>query len=207
MKKYLVAIVVFMFCLVANAQFVQYGLKAGMNLSGESAHEYPGGNLFDKSGYRTGFALGAVVNYQLSHSLDLEADLMYSMQGMKDKLFVMEGGLPTERQVDYKIRSQYLNLPIALKYFLMDGLYIECGPQVGYLLSKADKADGIDTTNLFEASNTRKFDFSILGGLGLVFKNNVFIDARYVHGLTDTTSIYKGGKNRNFQIVLGYYFD
>lgn len=206
MKKLISIIVFFMLCLVANAQVIQYGIKAGMNLSGESEHEYPA-YTFEGSGYTTGFALGCVVNYQLSHSLDMEADLMYSMQGMKDDITIMEGNEGFERQVDYKIRSHYMNLPIVLKYFVMDGFYIECGPQVGYLLSKKDEAENIDMTNSFDASNTKKVDFSILGGLGMVFKNNMFIDARYIHGMTDTSQLYKGGRNRTFQIVLGYYFN
>ena len=42
-----------MLCLVANAQVFQYGIKAGMNLSGESDHEYPA-STFEGSGYTTG---------------------------------------------------------------------------------------------------------------------------------------------------------
>lgn len=206
MKKLISILVFFMLCLAVKAQFVQYGIKAGMNLSGESDHVYPA-STFEGSGCTTGFALGGVVNYQLSHSLDMEADLMYSMQGMKDDITIMEGNEGFERQVDYKIRSHYMNLPIVLKYYMMDGLYIECGPQVGYLLSKKDEVETGDITNMFDASNTKKVDFSILGGLGMVFNNNMFIDARYIHGMTDTCELYKGGRNRTFQIVLGYYFN
>ena len=206
MKKRISIIVLCMLCLVANAQVFQYGIKAGMNLSGESEHEYPA-YTFEGSGYTAGFALGGVFNYQLSHTFDLEADLMYSMQGMKDDLTIMNDNGVFEQTVDYKIRSHYMNLPIVLKYFVMDGLYIECGPQVGYLLSKKDEAENIDMTNSFDSSNTKKADFSILGGLGIVFKNNMFIDARYIHGMTDTSRLYKGGRNRTFQIVLGYYFN
>lgn len=206
MKQLISIIVLSMLCLVANAQVIQYGIKAGMNLSGESDHEYPA-YTFEGSGYTTGFALGGVINFQLSHSFDLEADLMYSMQGMKDDLTIMNDKGVFEQTVDYKIRSHYMNLPIVLKYFVMDGLYIECGPQVGYLLSKKDEAETVDMTNSFDSSNTKKADFSILGGLGIVFKNNMFIDARYIHGMTDTSRLYKGGRNRTFQIVLGYYFN
>lgn len=206
MKKRISIILLFMLCLVANAQVFQYGIKAGMNLSGESDHEYPA-STFEGSGYTTGFALGGVFNYQLAHSFDLEADLMYSMQGMKEDLTIMNDNGVFEQTVDYKIRSHYMNLPIVLKYYMMDGLYVECGPQVGYLLSKKDEAETVDMTNSFDSSNTKKADFSILGGLGIVFKNNMFIDARYIHGMTDTSRLYKGGRNRTFQIVLGYYFN
>lgn len=206
MKKLVSILVFFMLCLAVKAQFVQYGIKAGINWSGESDHEYPA-YTFEGSGYTTGFAFGGVINFQLSHSFDLEADLMYSMQGMKDDLTIMNENGVSERTVDYKIRSHYMNIPIALKYFVMDGLYIECGPQVGYLLSKKDEVETGDITNMFDASNTKKVDFSILGGLGMVFNNNMFIDARYIHGMTDTCELYKGGRNRTFQIVLGYYFN
>ena len=141
MKKLLFISVLLCLAIGANAQKWQHGVKAGMNISTVTLPDNSQSPI--NPGFVVGCNVGAVINYNINERFAVEADLMYSMQGMKDKLFVMEGGLPTERQVDYKIRSQYINLPIALKYFLMDGLYIECGPQVGYLLSKADEADGI----------------------------------------------------------------
>ena len=39
-----------------------------------------------------------------------------------------------------------------------------------------------------------------------MFDNNVFIEGRYIHGLTGTSKVVDGCKNRNIQISLGYLF-
>ena len=59
---------------------------------------------------------------------------------------------------------------------------------------------------MYDHSKAKKVDMSLVAGLGYRFDNDIFINARYCHGLTDTSKIYEGGKNRNIQISLGYFF-
>lgn len=201
MKRYLSTIAFCMLCLCANAQSFQFGVKAGINISGETDHVYP---AYTSTGSksRTGVALGGVINCLLTDRMDIEADLLYSMQGMKDVITIIDDA-GAETDGDYKLTSHYVNIPVAFKYYLMDGLYIEAGPQVGFLLSKDEP---INLGGICDASNTKKIDYGVLGGIGMVFSNNLFLDARYVHGFSDTSKLYEGGKNRTFQIVVGYYF-
>jgi len=189
--------------LAANAQKVQFGVRGGLNISNESSHIY---SLFHSNGQKSkvGFNVGGVVNYKLSNKFDIEADLLYSMQGFKDVVYTLE----LEQNINntnYSVTSHYLNVPISLKYYIAKGFYAECGPQFGFLLSKKDKLEGRETVNSYDSGN-KTFDFAVLGGLGYRFSNDVFVDARYVHGFTNTSEHYAGGKNKNIQISLGYLF-
>lgn len=204
MKKVIVPCLMLMGAIVANAQTVQFGLRAGLNIAGESDHTYP---VYVSTGqkYRAGLNVGGIMNLALSQKFEVETDVLYSMQGYKDVVYTthVEQNLG---ETNYSVTSHYLNIPIAAKYYIVDGFYVECGPQVGYLLSKKDDLEGWETENDYDSSRTKNVDFSLLAGLGYRFPNHVFIDARYTHGFTDTSKLYDGGRNRNFQISLGYLF-
>jgi len=204
MKKIVLAIMIVVAAITANAQNLRFGIKGGLNFSKETKNEMVKQYISKDLSFRTGFHVGGVVNYALNSRWELETDLLYSMQGYKDKIDVMaEQSLSNE---DYTVTSHYLNLPIAVKFFPVGGFYIECGPQWGYLLSKKDKIDNWDNTNMYRSGTTKKIDFGIFGGLGYRFKDNVFVEARYINGFTGTSKKNDGGKNRNIQMSLGYLF-
>lgn len=204
MKKIVLAIMIAAAAITANAQSLRFGVKGGLNCSKETKNEVVKQYISKDMSFRTGFHVGGVVNYALSSRWELEADFLYSMQGYKDKIDVMtEQSLSNE---DYTVTSHYLNLPIAVKFFPVGRFYIECGPQWGYLLSKKDKMEDWDNTNMYPSGTTKKIDFGIFGGLGYRFTDNVFVEARYIHGFTGTSKKNDGGKNRNIQMSLGYLF-
>ncbi len=204
MKKLILLAIVAMAAVSVYAQDVQFGVRGGLNLSTESKYKNISGNDAESPDFRTGLHIGGLVNWAINERFELEADLLYSMQGYKDKVNVeAEQSLANK---NYKVTSHYLALPIAAKVNIVNGFYVECGPQFGYLLSKKDKLEGFETENSFTSDNTKKFDFGIFGGLGYKFENGVFVDARYIHGLTGTSKVFDGGKNRNIQVSLGYLF-
>lgn len=187
-----------------EAQDLRFGVKGGLNISKESQNESVAEYISTDLSFRAGFHVGGVVNYSLGRQWELEADLLYSMQGYKDKINVeAEQRLSKE---NYTVTSHYLNLPLAVKFFPVDGFYIEAGPQFGYLLSKKAKMDDWEGDDMYSSDNTKKFDFGLFGGVGYRFSNGVFVEGRYIHGLTDTSKLYDGGKNRNIQLSLGYLF-
>ena len=57
-----------------------------------------------------------------------------------------------------------------------------------------------------QAEISTTMDCAVLGGLGYRFTNHIFLDIRYLHGLTETCRLYEGGKTRNIQFSLGYLF-
>jgi len=195
--------IIAMATLSMSAQQVQFGVKGGLNISTESKNENIA-KLSKNPDFKAGIHVGGVVNYAINQTLELEADLLYSMQGYNDHIYVM-----AEQSLDdigYHVTSHYLTLPIAAKFNLAKGIYVECGPQVGYLLAKKDNMDGFESENTFSSSNTKKFDFGLFAGLGYRFDSGMFVGARYIHGFTGTSKVFDGGKNRNIQVSLGYLF-
>lgn len=200
MKKIILMAIVAMAAMGVNAQGLQFGVRGGLNLSTESKTEVTMNPKF-----KTGLHIGGIVNYAFNERFELEGDLLYSMQGFKDKAYFTDSEQIMAAK-DYHVTSHYLNLPIAAKVNIVKGIYIELGPQFGYLLSKKDKVEGLESQNNFTSETTKKFDFGLLGGLGYKFENGAFVDVRYIHGFTDTYKLLDGGKNRNIQVSLGYLF-
>ena len=206
MRKILFATIAALMVNVVNAQEIQFGVRGGLNISKESDHvlhvlDY--GTIVSDIHFRQGFNIGGLVNIQTADRFELEAGVSYSMLGYRDKFYV------NEASSDYtfaKVMSHYLSIPIAEKFYpFRKGLYIELGPQFGFLLLK--KGTLLDEEYIpFGGVNNKTFDFAVFGGLGYKFANNIFVNARYIHSFTETSKSYEGGKNRNIQISLGYLF-
>lgn len=206
MKKIAVTMIAALMAFAAHAQDIQYGIRGGLNLSKESDHilnvmNY--GQIDLETDFRPGLNIGGLVNVSTGRNFELEAGLSYSMLGYKDKIY---DGAELNDYFYAQVMSHYLTIPIAEKYYPFgDGLYVEFGPQFGFLLSKRSKLRDGEAYHPFKGNN-RTFDFAILGGLGYRFPNNIFVDARYVHSFTETCKLYEGGRNRNIQVSLGYLF-
>lgn len=206
MKRTLFVIISAMFMMSANAQKIQFGVRGGLNVSKESDHilnvmDY--GTIVIDTNFRPGLNIGGFINFPTGEKFALEAGASYSMLGYKDKIYEMES---SDDYFYAKVLSHYITIPVAEKFYPFgSGMFFEFGPQFGFLLSKkATLNDGAGYTP-FGGSN-RTFDFAILGGLGYRFADNFFMDARYIHGITETCKLYEGGKNRNIMVSLGYLF-
>ena len=206
MKRVLFILAVSLFTLWSSAQSLQFGVRGGSNISGESSHKYST-DLSLSTDYRAGFNAGGMINMQLSEKFDAEADILYSMQGFKQDIYTTIEGYYDEITVQ-TVTSHYLNIPIVAKYYVTDGLYVECGPQVGFLLGRKNNVNMNEwnTSDPYEYSKSKKVDFGIAAGLGYAINDNFFVNARYSFGFTGTSKIYDGGKNRNIQVSLGYLF-
>lgn len=137
-----------------------------------------------------GLVAGGEFGYMLTEKLGATAGLLYSMQGsgVKDS--------------DDKWKTEYLNIPILLNYYVAPGFAVKAGVQPGFLTkAKAGDVDMKDYMN--------KFDFSIPMGLSYEF-NDFVIDARYNLGLSnilkDKNGTHWDAKARNsvIMLTLGY---
>ncbi len=103
--------------------------------------------------------------------------------------------------------NNYLNVPVLFKYQHASGLFVETGPQIGFLVSGQLKTS---TQSFDSKSSTETVDFSWAFGLGYKIPSvNLGIDLRYILGLTNIakSNYYTGSaKNSVFQIDLFYQF-
>lgn len=179
MKKLIVAVFTLFIGTTAFSQSLDLGVKAGANF----ATLTDAGNFSNK----TGFQAGVFAGIKFTDKVGVQADLLYSQQGAKFK-----GG-------DFDL--SYVNIPIVLKYYLIQGLNLQAGPQFGFMVDdKISKVFG-------EIRKAEDFDLSGVVGAGYDFPMGIRFDARYNFGLTDVSNIEgEKGKNSVVSLALGYSF-
>ncbi len=147
--------------------------------------------------WKAGFVGGAELQYQVTDKFGLAGGLLYSMQGLKTKK--VEGSFNLDdHNFNYnfggsKWTPSYLNIPITLNYYPVQGLALKAGVQPGFMVDKDGAGDGVKT-----------FDLSIPVGLSYEYQNFVF-DARYNIGVTKLYD-HVDGYNNVLQITVGYKF-
>ncbi|WP_346881475.1 porin family protein [uncultured Algibacter sp.] len=184
-----------------NAQEVKFGAKAGVNfasLNGDDSGELDS---------RTSFHIGAVAEIIISDKFSVQPELLYSGQGAKfEETFLDE-------KFESTLKLDYLNIPIMAKYYVYEGLSVEAGPQIGFLLSaeSEDKEDG-ETETADVKDQISSIDFGLNFGLGYKLENGLNFAARYNLGLSnvfddsdDDSDDFKQ-QNGVFQISVGYTF-
>ncbi len=111
-KLFLLAIAIFSFSIVSNAQDVKFGFKGGLNLS-----TINGDDISDQADGRTGYHIGAVVQLSIAETFAIQPELLYSAQGL-DNLDI-----------------DYLNLPVLAKFKFAKVFSVEAGPQFGFVVN------------------------------------------------------------------------
>ncbi|HZH70094.1 MAG TPA: porin family protein [Flavobacteriaceae bacterium] len=174
MKKLILGVFAVFFAITSYAQGIDFGIKAGANFS----------TLTDATGLKnkTGFHGGVFLGLKFNDKIALQPELLYSQQGAE---FDMG-----------KVDLNYINVPVIVKYYLVQGLNIQLGPQFGFVVD-----DNISNA-IFEAED---FDVSGVVGAGYDFPFGIRLDARYNFGFTDVVKD-TGSKNGVFSIALGYSF-
>ncbi|TDS65042.1 porin family protein [Myroides indicus] len=185
MKKIILsALALTAFTFTANAQTpdLKLGAKAGVNFANLN-----GGESMDM---KTGFHVGVLAEIFINEKFSVQPEILYSSQGAE------KDGL--------KANFDYINVPIIGKYYVMDGLNVQFGPQIGFL-TKAELKGGGEKMDMKDAS--QKVDFGVNFGAGYELPMGVFFDARYNLGFT---KVEKEGENSSkngvIQISVGYKF-
>ena len=183
MKKLLTIIMVSgVFAWNAQGQEVKFGVKAGANFSNVNVSSDFGNISPDGA---TSFYVGGLADIGLSEKFHVQPELQYSMEGAKDA------------------DVSFVNLPVMLKYYLIEGLNVQAGPQIGFLVDAEGGTDGFKSTN-----------FGMNFGAAYELAGGFFVDARYNLGLTDIADIevdpeFSGNvslKTSSFQLGVGYRF-
>lgn len=212
MRRLLLAVVLFLYA-YSNAQSTRFGVKAGANISwlnGDADLPKP----------VPGFHAGGFVEIKISDKFSIQPEILFSTQGGKVQVFENYGySYYSEKQT---ISLGYLNIPILAKYYITKGFSIEAGPQTGINLYARKKFDyysdrGVITQvsgNLDVKETVKALDFGLALGVSYYLNEKLFLQARYVVGLT---SVHKeidddfGKYNPDIrngvgQISLGYRF-
>lgn len=191
MKKIILSALVVMVFGFANAQGTggRFGIKGGINFPNSSSDFHENETLL-------GYQVGIFSEIKTDEKFAIQPELFYSTHGVKNK-FERDG-------IAYNndIKFRYLSLPILAKYFVVQGLSVQAGPQVSFLM-KAEE-NGINITD-----HVKTIDVGLNFGIGCNFLEVCSVDLRYNLGLSNAVDFHVGEdnykiKNNLFSLTLGY---
>ena len=198
--------------ITAQTEKVKIGVKAGLNIASLTFDE----NELESS-QKTGFTAGIMAEIPLAKNFSVQPELLYSQQGMKFSYSDID---VANSSYESTITLNYLNIPVMLKYYVLKGLSVQAGPQIGILLKSNNKYQdnflGYDNHENYNLSDyTNAFDTSVNLGVGYQFKDKFYVDLRYNISYSDVFKeansngnyvINSDMRNRVFQITIGYFF-
>ncbi|WP_196889305.1 porin family protein [Aureivirga sp. CE67] len=209
MKKLLVTILLLTGgFLTSQAQEISFGVKGGINFASlTNTGTYNVSSIKD-------WTAGIVVEFEISDRFSIQPEVLYSAQG-GDVNFVRPNPeyMSLIDYFDAKVNLDYINVPILAKFYVVDGLSIDIGPQFAFLVdnniefTKTVPTNPQPTVTYHKTTLPQKKSFGIDGsvGLGYKFPERIFIQGRYNFGLIDIEDIEKS-KNSVFQLTIGYEF-
>lgn len=184
MKKLFIVAVMAVFSITSiNAQEATFGVKGGMiagNFAGSSSDGYGG---------KIGFLAGGVVEIPLGNEFFIQPELLFEFKGAKSG--------------NSKFNLGYISLPVVAKYYVIDGLSVEAGPQFGFLVSAKEKYNG-GSDNISDELKT--FDMGITFGAGYKLDNGLNFGLRFNPGIISIPKDFSGLTNSAFNFTVGYFF-
>ena len=193
----------------STAGFAQFrvGVKAGLNIAGLKGTQPPSVTAKQKIGFHGGVTGEYVF---LNPKFSLLGELLYSTQGSitEQSRISNNNGTYFYEDEEARLSTTNINLPIMLKYYVLDKLSIEGGPQFG-LTIKAEKE--IETTNSADPTQNSTatqdglkdgfynyrgvvypykqfvapFEIGLTLGAGYDFTDKLYMQVHYNFGLTD----------------------
>jgi outer membrane immunogenic protein len=183
---------------------VRFGIKGGMNVS--SLTNQSG---LDDQGSKIGFNAGVFANIPIASSFSIQPEVLYSQYGDKFDETVLGNRYSFARHHDY------IAVPVMFQYNFIPNLYVEAGPEFGFMVNAKEKLKNETNNNTINESgdykdSLNKFNFGLGIGAGYYFTDNIGITARYVAGLTDIAKDRPSNsdaiRNNVFQVGLAFKF-
>ncbi len=209
MKKSLFILLVVLISTTSLSQ-VKFGVKSGLNIANATSDD------FEDCDYKTGLSVGLFAKFELSDKFAFQPELLYSMQGWKyseSRTVIYGYGDSYSWEVTYysneaTIKLDYINIPLLLKYYLTEGLTINAGPQLGYLVSaKIELKEDNESYELDIKDEYKKIDLGFNVGLAYELDFGLGFDLRYNIGLLNVPDYDEtDGKNRVLQFAVSYVF-
>ncbi len=187
-----------------NTEGIEFGLEGGLTTSNI--------NGFNNDGYLNSFLLGFYFDIRMKNNLYLHTGVQgISTTGMA-KLSDQDIQLLNGQKLDYPGKyNEVINafyVPILAQYRFKNYMYIEAGPQVGWLYNSYVNFTSTYDNRDIKIKDPNKellnwFDGGISVGAGyrLMKGKGWTIGARYYQGLTNIFNHVSGSKSRALNIV------
>lgn len=197
MKKFFVLIAAAVVSMSAMAQ-VQFGAKVGFDMT-----NFWGENV--DHGMKPSYQAGLVMEYKFNPHFAIAPEVVFASQGGKVKAVevnLFDLTITGKKKLTYN--TNYINVPLMLKYYVAPSFSVDFGPQVGFNVYSKATVDG-ETIDLKDGTKTVDFGLGLGGTYNLT--ENAFVQARYTLGLTKVfDEDLNKEKNGNIQIAFGMKF-
>jgi hypothetical protein len=185
MKKITTLVFACLLGAVAYGQGLSGGIKAGLNLANQT---YKSSGYTVSPSFLPGMHAGAYVTWMFTEHLGLQPEVLYSAQGYKNG--------------DYKVKVNYVNIPVLVRYSVNDLLSFHAGPQFGVLTS-AKSIAGSNETDVKD--QVKGSDMGVAAGVGIDLPMKLNFSFRFIQGLSDIGKDASSTiKNYNLQFSVGY---
>jgi hypothetical protein len=185
-KTILVAVVVFAMSNAAQAQLVKFGIKGGVNYANQNGSSITVNSTNYDTSAITSYHAGLIAELKLTDGFSIQPELLYSTQGATYKNAVDE----------FKNELGYLSIPVMARFHFNKTVSLDLGPQTSFLLSERKNVNFNDSES---------FEFGVAGGLTLNVTKHIFLQGRYLLGLTEASKEAKV-KNSALQVSAGFTF-
>ncbi|MBQ3364950.1 MAG: PorT family protein [Muribaculaceae bacterium] len=207
MKKVFVLIAAAIVCMSASAQF-QFGAKVGFDMTHFWGEDAP-------TGVQPNYQVGLMMEYKFTPKFAIAPEVVFAAQGGKASEDFDDDdipGIPGTVKANGTFHTNYINVPVMLKFYATPNFSIDLGPQVGFnvynKMTASGKIASIEAKETIDLKDiTKTVDFGV--GLGATYNltNNAFVQARYTLGLTNVFDVNDSHeKNGNAQIAFGMKF-
>jgi hypothetical protein len=174
-KKFFLSALLLLLTINSQAQLLKIGLKAGLNYANFSGTSIQTDAI-------TSYHVGLVSEIKLLEKFAIQPELLYTTYN------TILGDVENE--------LGYIAIPVLAKIYLSKSFSLELGPQASFLVSEK---------NQFDVSNSNTFDFALDAGLCFKITKSLFIQGRYVLGLTEVSPNAES-KNSVLQLSAGILF-
>ncbi len=203
--------------LSAGAAMAQKKFTFGPKIGVDFTHFW--GKTTDNIRGTFNYQAGAFFEYRFNDKFSIAPEVVFAAQGAKEDIYTfyvdveMDGevleGLSghLEKNGYTAYNTNYVNVPVMFKYYVIPSLSIDLGPQLGinvYSKRSYIDCDYLEGTEDYK-DNTKTVDVGAALGLTYNITEDVFVQGRYTLGLTKAFTTFDG-KNGNAQIAIGYRF-
>lgn len=206
MKKIITLFAALSLCASAYALMPEFGVRAGLNLTGLSNYSLPiPYSVLGETSYvpKPGFYVGVTSEFEgLFGPLDLRVEAYLSGQGQRARV-------KSENLVN-NMKLTYINIPVLAQYQVLDDrISVFAGPQLGICLGGKNviKTGNEETKTKLERGDYSTAEFGLVFGAGCDIAKGFGVDLRFNLGLTNALKdTDKTNANRCFQIGAYYKF-
>lgn len=149
----------------------QIGVRGGLNFATVT------GDDFDSPDSRTSFYAGLIAEAPLSDRVSLQPEVFYSGQGFDIT--------DEPNEIDAQFQLDYIQVPVLLKLYLIDGLNIQAGPQFGFKINEEIDFEPAEDSGDFDTDAINDFDLQLSAGAEYKLGKSFFVQARYTYGLSE----------------------